>query len=54
MSTTPKNEASETYIKDTIASKMKKRLGSMSKDRPTESISMIYARREPMPEDKLD
>ena len=33
---------------------MKKRLASMSKDRPNESISMIYARREHNPDDRLD
>ena len=55
-STTPKNEldASGTYIKETIASRMKNRLKSMSKDRQNESLSTIYAKREPMPEDRLD
>ena len=33
---------------------MKKRLGSISKDRQNETISMIYARREHNPDDRLD
>ena len=59
VSTTPKHEGfvlerDRTFSKDTIASKMKKRLASMSKDRQNESISVIYAKREHNPEDRLD
>ena len=43
---TPKNgyDSHCSYKKDTISSKMKKRLASMSKDRNPESISMMYAK----------